>query len=432
MRFNRKINVSFQGSFSSLLNILNVMKKSTTSKNFSESKARAAQFGKESSGGRLSHSEVDLSDIKGSCTDLRSAFESGRAYQREPGEERRQSLDLEDGAQLDTANKRARWEEHFKGGAGRQRTGSVGGGENIEEAAKESVKDVKAMFEKGILNQDSIREYFNQRSETTQDKDKLYRKVKDAFESGVPKIGREEEKKEEMMTERERIQLELEELRESSKNSSRFRLERGAAGGGGGLRRANSCSGVSGERVLDELDTDTMAEVSVTQKMVKAMFEQQTAPKYKFGGSGSNLSLNSSKEEVSKPVMKKSAKPKEERKWVLDSINKYFDVIVEEEEEEGEDEPMSDDDSDYEDSDDDDESEYEYSEEDEEVEEVTPAEPGFQSTSKMRGLLSSVVANISGSRGNLGRQEILSSMKQNLGSRSNLRASSSQLNLAIN
>merc|ERR1719264_360598 len=98
--------------------------------------------------------------------------------------------------------------------------------------------------------------------------------------------------------------------------------------------------------------------------------------------------------------MKKSAKPKEARKWVLDSINKYFDVIGEEEEEE--------------------------------VEGVTPAEPGFQSTSKMRGLLSSVVANISGSRGNLGRQEILSSMKQNLGSRSNLRASSSQLNLAIN
>ena len=402
------------------------MKKSTTSKNFAESKARAAQFGKES--GRLSHSEVDLSDMKGSCTDLREAFESGRAYHQR--EERRQSVDVEEGVQLDTANKRALWEEHFKGG-GRKRTGSIGG-ENIEEAAKESVRDVKAMFEKGVLDQDSIREYFNQRSETTQDKDKLYRKVKDAFESGVPKVRREEENKE-ILTERERIQLELEELRESSKNSSRFRLERGAGGtgGGGGLRRANSCSGVSGERVLDELDTDTMAEVSVTQKMVKAMFEQQTAPKYKFGGSGSNLSLNNSKEEVNRPVMKKSAKPKEERKWVLDSINKYFDVIVEEEEE-AEDDPMSDDDSDYEYSDDEDESEYEYSEEEEEVEEVTSAEPGFQSTSKMRGLLSSVVANISGSRGNLGRQEILSSLKQNLGSRNNLRASSSQINLMLN
>ena len=184
--------------------------------------------------------------------------------------------------------------------------------------------------------------------------------------------------------------------------------------------------------MLDELDTDTMAEVSVTQKMVKAMFEQQTAPKYKFGGSGSNLSLNNSKEEVNKPVMRKSAKPKEERKWVLDSINKYFDVIVEEEEEEGEDEPISDSDSDYEYSDDEDEdnSEYEYS--DEELGEAVPTEPGFQSTTKMRSLLSSVVANISGSRSNLNRQEIVTSLKQNLGSRTNLRASSSQLNLAIN
>ena len=413
------------------------MKKSTTSKNFSESKARAANFGKDS--GRLSHSEVDLSDIKGSCTDLRDAFESGRAYHRD-GEGRRQSLDLEEGVTLDTANKRARWEEHFKGGAVRPRSGSVDG-RNIEEATKESVRDVKAMFEKGVLNQDSIREYFNQRSETTQDKDKLYRKVKDAFESGVPKVRREEESKE-TMTERERIQLELEELRESSKRSSRFRLERGPGGpggpggaGGGGLKRTNSCIGVSGERVLDELDTDTMAEVSVTQKMVKAMFEQQTAPKYKFGGSGSNLSLNNSKEEVNKPVMRKSAKPKEERKWVLDSINKYFDVIVEEEEEEGEDEPTSDSDSDYEYSDDDDDddednSEYEYS--DEELGEAVPTEPGFQSTTKMRCLLSSVVANISGSRSNLNRQEIVTNLKQNLGSRTNLRASSSQLNLAIN
>ena len=136
-------------------------------------------------------------------------------------------------------------------------------------------------------------------------------------------------------------------------------------------------------------------------------------------------------------MMRKSAKPKEERKWVLDSINKYFDVIVEEEEE-GEDEQISDSDSDYEYSDDDDEdddedednSEYEYS--DEELGEAVPTEPGFQSTTKMRSLLSSVVANISGSRSNLNRQEILTSLKQNLGSRTNLRASSSQLNLAIN
>merc|ERR1712087_952659 len=81
-----------------------------------------------------------------------------------------------------------------------------------------------------------------------------------------------------------------------------------------------------------------------TNKMVKAMFEQN-APKYKFGGSGSSLNIdNKSKENLNKPgpVMRPSAKPKEERKWVLDSINKYFDVIVEEEEESGDDDMESD------------------------------------------------------------------------------------------
>ena len=48
--------------------------------------------------------------------------------------------------------------------------------------------------------------------------------------------------------------------------------------------------------------------------------------------------------------MRPSLRPKEERKWVLDTINQYFDVIVEEEDEEPnseepDDEDSSDDDS---------------------------------------------------------------------------------------
>lgn len=399
------------------------MKKATTSKNFVDAKSRAGQFGKDT--GRLSHSEVDLTDIKGSCTDLRDRFESGRAFQTEEGRCRRQSLDIEEeGVKLDTATKKAQWEEHFMGGGkvreGKSRT-------DIGEAIKDSVKDVKDMFENGVLNQDTIKQYFNQRSETTKDKSVLYAKVKQAFEGGVVKS----EKEEESITERERIQLELEELRESSKNNSRFRIERGSGQGSGGLRRANSCSGVTGERILSELDDDTMKEVSVTQKMVKAMFEQQTAPKVKFGGSGSNLSLNQSKEDVNKPVMRKVAKPKDERKWVLDSINKYFEVIVEEEEEKEED--FSDNEEDEYSDEDEEESEYEYSDEEEDDEEeetpATSAQP-LQSSSKMRGLLSSVVTDLSGSVTNLGKQQILSSLKQGLGSRTNLRSSTSQLNLA--
>ena len=396
------------------------MKKSTTSKNFSESKSKVAQFGQER--GR-SHSEVDLTDIKGSCTDLRGKFESGQAFQRE-GEDRRRSIvdDIAEEGALDTASKRLQWEQHFTDG-GRRSSAGGGGGQGFDSAVTESVRDVKAMFEKGVLNQDTVREYFNQRSETKEDKCKMYAQVKEAFGRGVPTVPKDED----ILTERERIQAELEELRESSKNKSRFRLERGAGagGGGGGLRRANSCAGVSGE-VLGELDEDTMKEVSVTQKMVKAMFEQQTAPKVQFGGSGSNLS--GSKEGLNKPVVRKvQAKPQDERKWVLDSINKYFDVIVEEEEEEEEeegDENYSDDEDEYSNEDDDD-SDYEYSD-DEEPNYVGP-EPAapYQSTSKMRGMLSSVVTNLAGSVSNLGSQEILTTLKQRLGSRS------SQLNLAM-
>ena len=47
--------------------------------------------------------------------------------------------------------------------------------------------------------------------------------------------------------------------------------------------------------------------------------------------------INAKNAVISGPVMRPSQKTKEERKWVLDTINKYFDVIVEEEDEEKED-----------------------------------------------------------------------------------------------
>merc|ERR1712198_241835 len=107
------------------------------------------------------------------------------------------------------------------------------------------------------------------------------------------------------------VEEELEELRNSSKIKNMFRLEKGKSDSWSSLRRTNSCIGVSGERLTNELDEEVMAEVSVTNKMVKAMFEN-SAPKYKFGGSGSNISLSSSKENLKKsgPVTRPSVKPK--------------------------------------------------------------------------------------------------------------------------
>ena len=108
--------------------------------------------------------------------------------------------------------------------------------------------------------------------------------------------------------------------------------------------------------------------------------------------------------------MRPSVRPKEERKWVLDTINQYFDVIVEEEDEE------SDLESDEDDSIDDSiESLSDLENGDEEEEESTNA--GYKSSSRMRSLLSKAVANVTNSQSNLAS---LSKVKQNLGSRISL------------
>merc|ERR1719244_467419 len=426
-----------KGSFSSLLNILNVMKKSTASKNYADSKAKAMDFGKEKVS-RLSRSEVDLSEISGSCTDVRKMFDSGKAF--ETGA-RRRSLIMEDEEMksVNAAEKRAHWENFFNKPSNKQFKSSQ------EEMVKsESVTNIKDLFEQGKLTQEAIKNYIDQRSETSSidDRNKIYSKVKHMFESGnVPRNRDSDDSSNEDDPEKgSTIQSELEALRQSAKQNSRFRLERGTANSQPGsrastLQRTNSLIGVSGERLPGDLDEETMAEVSVANKMVKAMFEQN-APKYKFGGSGSNLSLNNSKENLNRngPVTRPSVKPKEERKWVLDSINKYFDVIVEEEE--NSDEECSEEDTDYSDeeyeSDEDDDSDLESMEGEEEEENEQTVQTNvrpkdFHSTSKMRGLLSSVVSNISGSVGNLAKTEIIGNLKQNLGSQINLRTSNSNL-----
>ena len=127
--------------------------------------------------------------------------------------------------------------------------------------------------------------------------------------------------------------------------------------------------------------------------------------------------------------MRPSQKASEERKWVVDAINKYFDVIVEEEEEEeeaGEEEDEVEGVDSY-DSYDDEEieslSEIEYEDSDEEnepsesdVEEKTnhKAESTFRSTAKIRGLLSSAITKISSSKGDLSDTHLLPDQKEGL------------------
>ena len=117
---------------------------------------------------------------------------------------------------------------------------------------------------------------------------------------------------------------------------------------------------------------------------------------------------------ITGPVMRPAVKAKEERKWVLDTINQYFDVIVEEEDEESD---MLDNSSDEEMSEVSDE-DFEYEEED---------LPDYQSTSRIRSLLTKAASNVSQSQTNLANLGLL---KQKLGSRISLGLKQSMENLS--
>lgn len=148
--------------------------------------------------------------------------------------------------------------------------------------------------------------------------------------------------------------------------------------------------------------------------------------------------------------MRPSQKASEERKWVIDAVNKYFDVIVEEEEEEEDDEmdEVSENESDdeeieslsdieYQDSDE----ESEESEVEDEVAGVENASRGdFRSTAKIRGLLSTALTKMSSSRGDLSemnqmnpdeKQGLLNNLKQRLGSQISLKRRSQDFLNAI-
>ena len=144
--------------------------------------------------------------------------------------------------------------------------------------------------------------------------------------------------------------------------------------------------------------------------------------------------------------MRPSQKATEERKWVVDAVNKYFDIIVEEEEDDEEEEDENEDDdeeinSDINSKDEEIESisDIDYQDSDEEDDEsqsthkegVTDNVEGtFKSTAKMRGLLSTAMAKMSASKGDLSdtyqmlpdeKQGLLNNLKLKLGSQISLK-----------
>ena len=148
--------------------------------------------------------------------------------------------------------------------------------------------------------------------------------------------------------------------------------------------------------------------------------------------------------------MRPSQKASEERKWVIDAVNKYFDVIVEEEEEEEDEEFAEESENESDDEEIESLSDIDYQESEDEIEESEDdyeeevddkaARSEFRSTAKIRGLLSTALTKMSSSRGDLSemsqlpsdeKQGLLNNLKQRLGSQISLKRRSQDFLNAI-
>jgi len=148
------------------------------------------------------------------------------------------------------------------------------------------------------------------------EKSKSFTKFKDAFEDGVGLMNESEN----YNIEKVRVNAELTALQSSSKIQKMFRINKS---------QSNSNNSPKFDHI--DLDDDTKKDMQKSRSAITSMFEAQ-GPKITFGGTPKAEIKEPTKP---KPIVKKE---KEEditgRKWVFDTIQKYFDVIVEEENEE--------------------------------------------------------------------------------------------------
>ena len=185
-------------------------------------------------------------------------------------------------------------------------------------------------------------------------KSSSFNKFKEAFESGKVYLNDDEEytssdnevvKTTSFSDARMEREAELDELRSCPRLKRMFNINK-PANRPSPLAKSSSSSAVSENLGLDE---KTMSGVSQARSQIRNMFES-SAPKVTFGQKLSEKVGEPSKQSKP-PVKKQSSSNTEERTWVFDAINKYFDVIVEDDNEEEEDEDDEEMDDEYDDSD---------------------------------------------------------------------------------
>ena len=153
---------------------------------------------------------------------------------------------------------------------------------------------------------------------------------------------------------------------------------------------------------IGDLDEEVLTNVRQNNKNVKSFFEA-AAPKYKFGGSMKDISTSAAqvRQETDRKVAKKVTTSGDSRSWVLNSINKHFEVIVED------DEDGSDSDSEI--------SEYEPSEDDDFLlEDEDKDEQPLKVSEHMKNIFKSVVCQITEREDKLNNEDILRNLKHKL------------------
>lgn len=248
-----------QGSFSSLMNILSAVKKATMQKNAMDSRQRLDNISQQANETRLSASAQDLSQIPGSCINLRQHFEQ-REDEEHPYQLQSKKAVLKSPS---CSNLGTLWSNHV----------------NTHSSSTEHLD--KSFIKAGLVT--NLKDHLISNGE--QHQQKSYALNDPVKRQSLSHLDLDENDEKFRQSD---VKLELEALRSSNQNKGIFRLEKGRSNYDG-LRRAQSHIEVVSESTEKlNLDDKELAELRASNQRVKAMFEAN-APRYKYGGSGDLL-----------------------------------------------------------------------------------------------------------------------------------------------
>jgi hypothetical protein len=264
-----RVRDSKQGSFSSLMNILTAVKKATMQKHAIDSRQRLDMIALGANGNKMSTSAQDLSQIPGSCSNLREQFEM---------QEERPMMPLLPGKKNvlkspSCSNIGNLWTDH------------------INSSDNSSANHDRSVVKSGIVS--NLKDHL---TTSTSRHEQQMRTLNDpARRQSLSHLDLDEDNvNNDKYGSQSEIRLELDALRSSGQTSSIFKLDRGRNMNKPSLRRALNNVEMDGSKDRLDLDDDDMAQLRTSNQQVKAMFEA-SAPKYTFGGSGDKLNLQPAK-----------------------------------------------------------------------------------------------------------------------------------------